>query len=276
MFQFKKFQTSRGLLDLNLERFAKLPQDKITKDDLKHFAQMSKSNLPQALAIINQLPLKRGDNGLFQFRSQIQLWGEQLNSGKVLWGGQPLEPLFVLGLLRVLNRNPRGDILGSSTRQSSEEGSRYSAPVPLTLSAFKQYRNIGYEEWDWASIESLDELDWFMDRDCQYIVEYRGADMSTWDLDKLLKFRQEANYNNKPLYQVTTANRISDAKFMKLPRIIKLMLLQLWVFHNSIRHPLAITNLKNFDEPALPLVDSEIMVQKVEDLAIVEDVKLPW
>lgn len=276
MFQFKKFQKSGGLLDLGLERFAKLSQDKITKDDLKPFATMSKSNLPQALAIINQLPLKRGDNGLFQFQTQIKLWGEQLTSGRVLWEGVPLDPQFVLGLLRVLNRNPRGDILGTGTRQSSEEGSRYSAPVPLVLSAFKQFRNIGYEEWDWNGIESLSDLDWFMDKDCQYIVEHRGADMSVWDPDSLLQFREQANYNQKPLHQVTTANKIQDSKFMKLPRIIKLLLLQLWVFHSSIRHPLAITNLENFDEPAKPLVDSEIVVRPVEQLEVASDVKLPW
>jgi hypothetical protein len=271
MFQFKKFTaTAKTITQLPLDTLAKA-QDKITKDDLKIFSQMSKSNLPQALAIINQMPLERGTNGLFNFKDTRELWKRALIEGRILWEGQPIDPKWFIGLRMILNRNPRGDILGSGIRQSSEEGSRFSAPVPLILSAFKQYRNIGYEEWDYQAIEG-DELDWFMDKDCQQIVQYRGADLGVWSLEELLEFRERANPNQKPLYQVTTATRIEDPKFKELPRIIKLLVLQLWVFHNSIRHPLAITSLSNFDEPATPLVDSEVPVKTAKPDETPEDI----
>lgn len=271
MFQFRKFSsTPKSLLQLPLDQLAK-PRDKLDKADLKIFSQLARSNLPQALALVNTLPLERGSNGLFNFEHTRELWKRALIEGRVLWEGVPVDPKWFVGLRVILNRNPRGDILGSGMRQSNEEGSRYSAPVPLILSAFKQYRNIGYEEWDYAAIVG-DELDWFMDKDCQQIVQYRGADINTWSIAELLEFRNRANPQQKPLHQVTTANRIEDPKFKELPRIIKLLALQLWVFHHSVRHPLAITNLLNFDEPATPLVDSEVVLAKTISNTEVEDI----
>ena len=257
MYQFKKFQKQSNTR-LNLEQFAK-PQEKISKEELKPFSQMSVSNIPHCLAILNEMPLKREDNGLFNFKNTRQLWQDYVSNQKLLVDGVPATPQYFIGLLKVLNRSPRGDILGSGIRQNSETGSRFSAPVPLVLSAFKQYRNIGYEEWDWQDIDSLDDLDWFMDRDIKQIVEYRHAQLD-WSIEELLEFREQCNPQQKPLQQVTTANKILDSGFSKLPRMVKLLLLQLWVFHPSVRHPLAITNLENFDEPSKPLVSGEVVI----------------
>ena len=259
MYQFKKFQKQSNTR-LNLEQFAK-PQEKITKEDLKSFSQLSVSNIPHCLALINELPLKREDNGLFSFKNTRQLWQDFVSNQKLLVEGVPATPQYFIGLLKVLNRSPRGDILGSGIRQSSEAGSRFSAPVPLVLSAFKQYRNIGYEEWDWNGIESLEDLDWFVDKDIQQIVQYRNAELQ-WSTTELLEFREQCNLQQKPLHQVTTANKIQDVEFMKLPRMVKLLALQLWVFHPSVRHTLAITNLHNFDEPSASLVSGEIPILK--------------
>lgn len=227
-----------------------------TKDSLDAFRQRSPALLPQALAWIgSNIRLVKGESGKWSFDKTFDNLGSEVQSGKLLFEGSPVSGAWLLGMFRALNHHPRGEILSPQLKQSQPSGSRYAANIPLILSAFKQYRNVNYEDWDWDS--PSEHLKWFLDKDNRDVIAYRKQEMP-WTLEQLEEFRIQTNTKEKALTAITSVVRIADPDFKMLPRLLKLMLLQLWTYHPSIRHPLAITNLQNFDEPAKPLVDSEL------------------
>lgn len=238
--------------------FEQLAQGTLDKDRLEPFRARSQVLLPHLLAFLGStIKLVKDDTDKFSFKLTVQQLVEDLQNQKLLLEGEPVQQNWMRGVLKVLNHAPRGELLHSSMKQTKLEGVRYNASIPLILSAFKQFRNVQYEHWNWDCEQSLKAREFFLDRDSMLVAEQRGFD-GLWTETELQDFRELTNTKQKPLTSVTAVVRIPDPKFKELPRLVKLMLLQLWAYHPSVRHPLAITNLQNFDEPAPPLVDSQI------------------
>lgn len=227
----------------------------------EQFALNSHWLLPQALAFIgSQLPLAKLANGKLSFATTIQLWKQQ--PMPQLDSGQQVNLLWIKHLFQMLNCAPRGKILYKQ-KQATVLGSRYAANVPLILSAFKEYRNVSYSMWDFTEPEHK----LFMDKDTAELVDYFGVEQP-WSREQLLEFQElgrmvltGANAGRvKSVIATTSITNVPDAEFKKLPRLMKTMLCQTWVYTPEIRNKYAITNLIDLDKPAEPLVDAEVFV----------------
>lgn len=245
--------------------FQDLPTDP-SKDELLPYRERAVTSLPHGLAWVGSTwKLARNETGKFSFHKSLQVLLEQQRQGQLLYEGTPVERDWLQGFILYFTHSPRGEILAKSHKQSDSNGWRYAASIPLILSAFKQYRNIGYEEWDWQELFSDDpkvqnSVRAWVDADFIEIVKYRYSSRVEFSVEDLLEFRDYTNAKKRALTAITTVYS-TDPDFKALPRLVKLMLLQLWIYHPTIRHPLAVTNLDNFDEPAPLLVNSDVMAE---------------
>lgn len=225
----------------------------------EQFALNSNWLLPQCLAFVgSKLSLAKNDAGKMSFKQTLQLWKQQ--PLPQLDNGQQVNLLWIKHLFQVLNTKPRGSILGK-LKQSTLLGSRYAANVPLILSAFKEYRNIQYAQWDFSEPEAK----LFMDLDTFELIPYFGVEQP-WSVEELLEFQRLGRTVNtganagkvRSIAACTSITCVQDPEFKKLSRLMKLMLCQTWVYAPEIRNKYAITDLMNLDQPAQPLVDAEI------------------
>jgi hypothetical protein len=221
--------------------------------------------IPQVLAALgNYWPIVKGDSGLYSFTETLRTWRSLLARGELDLDGSPLSQEGCTKLLNWLCVNPRGTLLGA-LRQTSGEGVRYSAPVPIILSSWKQYRGVGYRMWDWSDPAKR----WFLDAD---ILEWsHHFDVQVpWGPEVLLQFRVKA-LEVKSGTKVGTVRKpescssvfgVTDPEFKTLPRLMKLSLCQLWCFHPGLRTDLMITDHMNLDSHPEPLVDGEVLTPK--------------
>lgn len=227
--------------------------------------------LPQVLAFFNQvIRLQRtGDSEKISSRATLRALHADLLDGRVRFAsGKVVTPRELTVLLQYINYAPRGELITGT--QTSTQNSRYAAGVPLLLSAFKEYRGVPYSAWDYSD----PAIQQFLCKDLFELIPYMGV---THDFD-LLEIReigrtQKSGKNpgkQKNYVSCTAITGITDPDFKKLPRLLKLMLCQCWVFHPTVRHALAWTDLCNLDEPAPPLVDP-VVVPAASDVF-----KLPW
>ena len=94
--------------------------------------------LPQVLANIGSgWPLVKDSSSTISFKQTIAAWGVLSDRGELSLDGAPLSKRGIQNLLKWLCLSPRGSILGSGAKQTAKEWVRYSAGVPLVLSAFK-------------------------------------------------------------------------------------------------------------------------------------------
>jgi hypothetical protein len=221
--------------------------------------------LPQVLAAIgNYWPIVRGTNGLYSFTETLRTWKDLMSRGELDLDGSPISQEGCTKLLNWLCVSPRGTLLGT-LKQTSGEGVRYSAPVPLILSSWKQYRDVKYNSWDWSDPAKR----FFLDSDILEWSDYFGVEQG-WGPDELLQFRVKA-LEVKSGTKVGTVRKpescssvfgVTDPEFKTLPRLMKLSLCQLWCFHPGLRTDLMITDHMNLDHHPEPLVDGEVLTPK--------------
>lgn len=245
--------------------------------NLEEFGQKSHWLLPQVLAFVgSKLPLARNAGGLVSAKATLALWKAtalpQLNSGQVITLS------WIKHVFAALNHSPRGQILGK-TKQASLLGSRYAANVPLVLSAFKEYRNIDYAQWDFSE----PEIKLFLDAATAELVAYFGV-VQPWSREELLEFQELGRLvgsganagKTRAIVSCTSITGISDVEFKKLPRLMKLLLCQCWVYAPEVRHRYAITDLQSLDTSAAPLVDSDIFTTVAATAAISKTLDEMW
>lgn len=230
-------------------------------DDLDDTNKQTYWLLPQLLAFLgNNLELGKLD-GKYSFRVSLQTIKQQLDHGRlVLDNGRVLGVQDMKQMLGYLTQHPRGKVL-CLIKQSSALGSRYAANVPLLLSAFKEYRNIGYNQWHWDE----PERQYFLDKDLLELSEHFYKPIK-WTKEELLEYQEigrtvKSGDNSgkiKSIGACTSITGIPDQDFNRLGRLHKLLLCQCWVYSPDRAHKLAITNLQDLDQPAEPLVSTEI------------------
>lgn len=236
--------------------------------------------LPQVLAFFNQVVrLERVGGKISSSATLRALHADLLDSRVRFQSGRVLGSAELTNLFKYINYSPRGEILAG--RQGAPDNARYAASVPLLLSVFKEYRDVGYEQWDYSD----PGIKVWLDGDTQTILPHLKTDYSSFDLVEYREtgrtVKSGARQGRKtPYASCTGVNGIPDPEFKALPRLVKLMLCQMWVYHPTLRHPLAWTNLLDLDSPAQPLVDTEILDEpetrgrKAKPQP--EIVKLPW
>lgn len=214
--------------------------------------------LPQVLAFFNQnLRLERVGSKISGSATLRALHADLLESRVKFQTGKVAQPQDITTMLQLLNHAPRGEILYG--KQGSPANIRYSAPVPLLLSALKEYRNVGYEEWDYQD----PGIRHILDKDLYDLIQHKHMDFSDFDLLEIRELGRTVKSGARagrqtPYASCTAVNGIPDPDFRGLPRLLKLMLTQMWLYHPTVRHPLMWTNLQDLDEPAPPLVDAEV------------------
>lgn len=246
-------------------------KDIVAWDDFNWLSANADWIVPQLLARIGELPLVR-DGELISFRMTLERWGE---CGLDL-GGTVLDRGEFKKVLGWVNQAPRGQVLGSGKVQTKDPWVHWSAPVPLVLSAFKRYRSVGYELWDWTD----PYYRYFLDPDLAECVPYFHKP-SVFEVDQLLEWRSKAlevktgknmGTTRKP-HSTAVAYNISDPDFKELPRLLKLLLLQLWCYMPQFYNPYMIVNLVNLDQPQDPLVDSDILpTESKKDLMTLDEI----
>ena len=213
--------------------------------------------LPQLLAFLgSNLRLARNETDKFSFKASLK----SISSQELLYEGTLVPPNVLRGMIRIILADPRGNILNATTMKQTAGGSRYNAGVPLLLSAFKEYRNIPYMAWDWTEPEHR----YFLDKSLLDVVPYFFQPLS-WDDEELLDFRNQANTQNKAVTALTAITVVSSMEFKQLPRLLKLMLCQAWVYHPSLRHKYMITSTVNLDEMPESLVSGDVLFQTKEE-----------
>ena len=228
--------------------------------------------LPQVLAFFNQVVrLLRAVNGdLVSASATLRALHADLLDARVKFHtGRVVTAKELTGLLCYVNHAPRGEILSGT--QTTTQNARYSAAVPLLLSAFKEYRDVPYSAWDYSD----PAIAQFLDKDLQELIPHLNK---THDFD-LLEIReigrtQKSGKNpgrQKSYVACAAITGVDDPVFKKLPRLLKLLLCQCWVYHPTVRHPLAWTNLLDLDQPAQPLVDAEVLTAPQPEVY-----RLPW
>jgi hypothetical protein len=220
--------------------------------------------LPQLMAHIgSNWPIVR-EGELFSPTQTIKRWAELSSAGELELDGALLNLGSVKALVKWLCTSPRGDILTGMT-QTKDQGVRWSAPVPLILSAFKEFRGVGYNSWNWSD-PSMTHL---VDRDLQSWSQHFGVEQP-WGPDELISFR-EGSLEVKSGARQGTARKpestsqvygVTDPTFKALPRLMKLALTQLWCFHPRVRTNLMITNHMDLDSHPEPLVAAEVLEVK--------------
>ncbi len=230
--------------------------------------------LPQVLAFFNhvvRLQKNSGDTKISVAATLRALHADLLEARVKFQTGRAVTARELTRLLQYVNHAPRGEILAGT--QTATENARYSAAVPLLLSAFKEYRDVPYSAWDYAD----PAIAQFLDKDLQELIPHMDKSYDDFDL---LAFRetgrtQKAGKNpgrQKSYVACTAITGVDDPDFKKLPRLLKLQLCQCWVYHPTIRHPLAWTDLQNLDQYATPLVDVEVLTAPETPTTY----RLPW
>jgi len=241
--------SSKTKKDINNYDFSQHSKGILDADTLAGFKANSAWILPQLMALLGtKLQLIRTSDGLISFSKTLT----SLGSGEITFDtGIQIERLALQGMLRVLTHSHRSQFVHG--RLTGEFGARYNSIVPLIPSAIKQYRGVGYSEWDWADERRVH----FLDPDFDKIAKLMGSFESPLNREELLEIRGDSD--PKMYKSVALLNRTGSPEFNKLPVLLKIMLAQLWVAHPTLRHPLAVTDINELDTPVKPLVATDVL-----------------
>ena len=261
--------------------FSEFADDKPTKETLQDFRRKAVWILPQLITFFgSNLRLRKDEEtGLYSptsfIRDNITLCREE----KLLYEGSPVPEEIFKGMMRILVHYPRGDILNATSQKQTKEGLRYAANVPLILSAFKEVRSVHYSEWDWQDENMKHLVDEGTAELIPYIVDKElRTTLAKWGPQELLDIRDEANTKDVPFTSMYSVAVTRDLDFKRLPRLLKLMLCQVWVYHPTIRHNMGICSVHNVDEMPQPLVSSDLPVVEESpwEFSRKSDTKVKW
>ena len=256
--------SKRDISYFNFEQFSK--PDSTNKESLAASGWTDNASwmLPQLTTLLgSKLILVQGDEGYSATATLAKLKTTLANEGFTFSNGLEITGAKIMGIFNILNHSPRGEILPKGWKQSSGEGLRYSTAVPLILSAFKECRDIGYNDWDWSD-KNMHHL---VDKDTLELSSVFRTFENPFMQDEILEFREigrtiksGASKDSKKAYHLTTTlNGIAHPLWKPLPRLLKLMMCQVWVYHPTIRHKFAITDPIDLDNVAPPLVSTDLL-----------------
>lgn len=242
--------------------FAKLLQYK-TPIELEQYLKISKnkptnSELYHALAYIAKLPLVKNDKGKISATLSLEQWN--------------LKDLQLCGIMKLFTMSPRGSIFrGAATEEANL---RFSALVPLVLSAFKEYNNIPYSAWDWLD----PKMKFLFDADFWSLQPYivNPILVPTISPEDRVAMAVETGKPAKALWSPNVK------ELTKFPRLLKVQLLQVWVAYPSLRHELMVLDCENLDSiPESIYGDLNVMTEESPFIQYVEpqdttDTSIPW
>lgn len=238
---------------------------------LEKFSSNAHWLLPQMLAFLaNNIRLKRNDDGKISMSAIILEIGNTLRGeGYAFEDGNSVSSDMLLGMFKILSTNPRGKIFPAKASQNKPLYSEYCAAVPLFMSAFKKYRDVKYEEWDWSD----PKLSLVLNKDILALAPYisDSEKFNTdchWSRDELLQLRVDAMFDPKKgrsssPESVHRLTAVSDVEFRKLPILLGMSLLQLWCFAPSLRTKYGIYDVTSPDTAPEPFDSADILADSL-------------
>jgi len=174
--------------------------------------------------------------------------------------GDTMSKAFLLKLLGMFQKHSRSDYYeGTQTKHPS-----ISAAVPLVLYAYRENKRIKYEDWNWNE-PVKNAMGAILGKALEDIVQYVHH-VPNFDLPTLREEARKSSkgtlLNTKTIYQAKT----SDPEFNALPKNLKFMLLQWWIWHPGIRHEAMIMDLNNLDNMPEPLEASHLSEVEIDDI----------
>ncbi len=267
---------SNCIADLNWEKLESLDdlldgkEDTEAKEFLASYRQPHV--LPQLMTLLGSPNFKliRNSEGYISTINSLTEWSVAATEGRLKFlTGQILTKNALAGIFAFLRVAPRSIILPDRVKQISPEWLRFSGAVPLVLSAFKEYRNVKYSDWDFDTEDEIQRIgDILCDPNSMGVLEwlYSSIDIPKEDL---LAYREIARLyksgakkdTKRTLNQTYSISSIPDApKFNALPPYVRLLLCQTWLYQPGYYNPMMIVNLEEPDDKASPLVDSEVFI----------------
>lgn len=211
-----------------------------------------------------------GSERKFSFGESLKSWAGHFDSGKTFFfdDGTELTKEDLQGMLSLLRCCPRSVSLPSNATQLSKDWIRYATPVPLYLSAFKQFRNVNYKQWDLTD----PKLAICTDKRNLDVIKLLGKE-HPWSQGDLVKFRDASRTfktgakagTMRTLNQTYTITATEDPSFNELPENVKLMLCQVWAYQPGCASQYGIYTLDDPDALAQPLVETDIFQESFKD-----------
>lgn len=170
--------------------------------------------------------------------------------------GKLVSPSACRAMVEFMKVEPRSYIGMAKPSAYTVEGHVYSACRPLVMSAWKLYHNIPYSQYNYSSPNMIH----IVGPEMLELLRYLGTE-TEWSNEKLIDIRNQvvlSSQYGQAHNCVDAKNYSDDDEFNKLPRLVKLALLQLWVFHPSLYQSYAIMNLDNPDLPPEVLIQGEV------------------
>jgi hypothetical protein len=213
-----------------------------------------KNLLPKLLQFISRsMPLIRNEDGLISCTKSLAAYRTKLDNGEIKWDlSRTATSSEVLTIFKFLKTPSRSKYVGS-------DNPRYKGSVPLFLSAFKEHKNIKYSAWDLTD----PKLESVTDPACYAQIKFI-ADGGTIDYteDELNDLRVEAltmaNGTVSPDTQFK-CNNTSDIEFNKLPKSVRMSVLQIWDYNVTRASEYMIRNFEDIDKAASIILSADAM-----------------
>lgn len=154
------------------------------------------------------------------------------------------------------------------------------AAVPIVMAAYKTMHGIKYSSWDLEEFNGT-AIQRFFNKQMSWIFN-KELLVPELDRDKVTALRERALLERKSgVVKPATSykfEKTDDAEFDALPRMLKMLLLQTWVFHPQIRHEDMVTNLADWDTPMEPwdALDAQLLARPNPVKPQKDQGDLPW
>ncbi len=179
------------------------------------------------------------------------------------------------GIYRLLVQTSRSILMA---KQTDKIHTPVCSLVPIYLAAQKQYNGLPFSKW------KLDEhLEYVIGNDLYEAVTYVTSDVGRGLLqltsEQLLEIRDRGLvYAGKPRKPESwhTLTKLSDTPLAKAPRLLKVMLTQIWCAHPVNRHQYMLLDPINWDNMPAPLIQAETIEEPAKPKKPLNLTELPW
>lgn len=235
-----------------------------TKEGLAPVRKSATWLLPQLMSFLGTTIEPQWVGGKISSTKTFQVLGSRLDNSEIVFDNGRVLHKQEFGKMIKLCTHPHSSHLFSE-RQTSEFGSRFSVAVPLVLSALKQYQNIQYQSWDFhdPNIQSF-----LTPHLLSMVLETQTPPELSQDFLVNLRGSNSESYSSCTVICKDKTN----PDFFALPRLAKLQLAQVWVYHPRLRHPLQLGLGYSLDTPQPELISTDVF----SNINLPQHSDLPW
>lgn len=171
------------------------------------------------------------------------------------------------GLWRVATQINRGQLVKPQNKMP-----KYGALTPLVLAGIKEQQGILYSSWDIEPGFALMEPQ-LLDSILQPCPTPTTSELLLLR-ESVLVYKSGARRGQRKSAEATwSCGELRGTTLWGTTALQKVMLLQVWLAHPQLRHPLMILDPNNWDQQPPPLVSTEVLVPTTKQVQLQQ---LPW